>query len=63
MTKQLTTILQKDMSRKEFLMTLGLASASLFGFSTIISMLTGKSVGTMFNHRVTSGYGSSRYGM
>jgi hypothetical protein len=64
MTKPLDTLLQKDMSRKEFLATLGFGLASVMGLSTVIHMLTGKSVTSHigFNSAQTSGYGSSAYG-
>jgi hypothetical protein len=55
----LQQLLQKEMSRKEFIATLGFGAASLFGFSSLITMLNG------FNtkqHKVAAGYGSSSYG-
>ena len=55
-------LMQKEMSRKEFLLTLGLGMASIFGFSTIIHLLTGKSVESRFKQRVGSGYSSNDYG-
>ena len=55
-------LLQKEMSRKEFLLTLGLGVASIFGFSTIIHMLTGKSISSHINKQVDDGYGSTEYG-
>lgn len=58
MQKHLEEILSKEMSRKEFLATVGLGLASVMGFSSIIKMLTGK-------HQQQSsgfGYGSSAYG-
>ena len=61
-TKPLEQILQKEMSRKEFLTTLGLGMASIMGFSTIIHLLTGKSVHSHLGQRVGSGYGRSAYG-
>ncbi len=61
MNKPITTLLQREMSRKEFLMTVGFGTASVMGFSTIIKLLTGKSADGRFGH-VISGYGSSAYG-
>lgn len=61
MTKHLDTLLQKEMSRKEFLLTLGLALGSIMGFSTIIHLLTGKSLHKSTS-RSSTGYGSSPYG-
>ncbi|HSX33023.1 MAG TPA: hypothetical protein VLF91_01655 [Candidatus Saccharimonadales bacterium] len=58
MHKQLEAIMQKEMSRKEFLATLGFGVASVFGFSSVLRLLNGKShVG-----QVTRGYGNSAYG-
>jgi len=62
LTANLQPLLQKEMSRKEFMLTLGLGVASIFGFSTIIHMLTGKSVESRFKQRVSDGYSSSNYG-
>jgi hypothetical protein len=59
MPKPIDALLQKEMSRKEFLMMLGFGLASVMGFSTILRLLTGKSLDR--NHAV-SGYGSSSYG-
>ena len=62
MTRPLDQLLQREMDRKEFLLTLGFGLASLFGFSTIIHLLSGK--GSTRDHYTirTSGYGSSDYG-
>ncbi len=63
MTKQIDTLLQREMTRKEFIATLGLGMASVLGFSHIIQLLTGKSLHRQFGQRPTSaGYGSSPYG-
>jgi hypothetical protein len=62
MHKQLDTLFQKEMSRKEFLATLGLGVASIMGFSTIIKLVTGKSVDSHLGQRTGLGYGSSPYG-
>jgi hypothetical protein len=51
-------VLHKDMTRKEFLATLGFGIASLFGFATVIRFLLGKQHGGSVN----MGYGSSTYG-
>lgn len=40
---QFSNLLEKEISRKEFLITLGLGIASILGFSTIIKLLFGKS--------------------
>lgn len=64
MTKHVSDLLQKEVSRKEFLGMSGLAVASIFGFGSAIKLLTGKSfesaAGKHLN--VSSAYGSSAYG-
>jgi hypothetical protein len=59
MNRQLGNIMQKEVTRKEFLGMSGLAVASIFGFGTIIKLLTGKS---LHANTFSSGYGSSAYG-
>jgi hypothetical protein len=52
--------MQKEMSRKEFLATLGFGLASIMGFSSIIHLLTGKSFS---HHGLTNhGFGNGAYG-
>jgi hypothetical protein len=58
MNKPLQTLMQKEMTRKEFLGTLGLAVGSVLGFSSVIRMLNGKNQ----LHSQSTGYGSSVYG-
>lgn len=60
--QNLQPLLQKEMTRQEFLLTLGLGVASIFGFSTIIHLLTGKSVESRFKQRLGSDYSASSYG-
>jgi hypothetical protein len=43
MNTHLSNLMQKEVSRKEFLGLVGLAVLSLFGFDTIIKLLTSKS--------------------
>lgn len=62
MNKQIDTLFQKEMSRKEFLATLGFGLASVMGFSNIIHLLTGKSVDSHLRRQSGVGYGSSPYG-
>jgi hypothetical protein len=65
MSKPIDALLQKEMSRKEFLATLGFGLASVMGFSTLLHLLTGKSFSSQLEHHqseVNSGYGSSVYG-
>lgn len=63
MNAHLSNLMEKEVSRKEFLGMLGLATASIFGFGTLLKVLTGKSLDT---HRALTssefGYGSSAYG-
>lgn len=61
MQKQLQTLFQKEMTRKEFLATLGFGMASMMGLSSLIKMATGKSLSPLGKHS-DSGYGSSAYG-
>lgn len=67
MNKQVSTLLEKQMTRKEFMATLGFGAATVFGFGSIIKVLTGAANPT--TSRVASGqksasrgYGSSAYG-
>lgn len=63
MNKPIDALLQKEMSRKEFLATLGFGLASILGFSTIIHLLTGKTFSSHIKGQTaTSGYGASVYG-
>jgi len=57
MNKHLSALMQKEMTRKEFLTTLGLGVATILGFGSLIKLVTGKSL-----HSTSSGYGSSAYG-
>lgn len=60
MNAHLSNLMDKEISRKEFLGMSGLAIASIFGFGSLVKLLTGKSL--MGNHHMSSGYGSSAYG-
>lgn len=62
MNKPITALMQKEMSRKEFLVALGLGTASIMGFSTIIRILTGKSIDSHLGRHISGGYGYSSYG-
>lgn len=56
--KQLVNdLLSKEMSRKEFLSTVGLGIISIIGFSSLIKLLDGKTYKSQ-----SAGYGSSSYG-
>ena len=61
---QLNNLMEKEMSRKEFLATLGFGVASILGFSTILKFLFNKG---QHSHGVSSAntpmtYGASVYG-
>lgn len=58
----LEDILNKEMSRKEFLTTVGLGIASLFGMSTILHFLLGRRTSGSTAAQAKLGYGSSVYG-
>ena len=63
MNAHLSSLMDKEVSRKEFLGMSGLAIASVFGLSTIVKLLTGKSLaGHPQLQHVSNGYGSSAYG-
>jgi hypothetical protein len=57
-------LLDKEMSRKDFLLTLALGVASVIGFSSIIHIFTGKSVDSHLEQRFSqaSNSKSSSYG-
>jgi hypothetical protein len=57
MDKPLQTLLQKEMTRKEFLGTIGLAAASILGFSSVVRLLNNKHQSSS-----QSGYGARTYG-
>ena len=63
MKQQLDELLQKDMTRQEFIATLGLGIISILGFSSILKFLL---EGTNPSHKAASpsrhGYGASSYG-
>ncbi len=59
-SQQVSQIMGKEVSRKEFLGMSGLAVASLFGFGTAIKLFTGKSI--TGNQNAGRGYGASAYG-
>jgi hypothetical protein len=56
---QINELMEKEMSRKEFLATLGFGIASAMGLSAILKFLLGKK-DTPQN--ASLGYGSSSYG-
>ena len=62
MNERINVLVQKEISRKEFLGMSALAVGSIFGFGTIIKLLTGKSLSLPQNHGSLVGYGGGSYG-
>jgi len=62
MNAHLSSLMDKEVSRREFLGMSGLAVASIFGFGSLIKLLTGKSLSGQHGLSATGGYGSSAYG-
>lgn len=66
MNAHLSSLLDKEISRKEFLGMSVLAIASVMGLGTIIKLFTGKSLGShpQLQHlsNNSAGYGTSAYG-
>jgi len=60
MTKPLDLLMQKEMTRQEFLVTLGLGVVSIMGFGKIIELLTGHSVHRNVSQKL--GYDDGTYG-
>ncbi len=61
MQKQISGLLDKEMTRKEFMATLGFGVASIMGFSSILKLLTASHANSSYS-KVSKGYGSSPYG-
>jgi hypothetical protein len=59
--KVLNPLLQKEVSRKEFLTMATLGIASLTGIGTVLDLFTGSSIKQRLG-QYTTGYGSSAYG-
>jgi hypothetical protein len=59
--EKINELMQKDMTRREFLAAAGLGLASIFGFAAILRILTGKSLGSS-RQNSTYGYGGGAYG-
>ena len=57
MTKPVDVILAKEMSRKEFLTTVGVGLTMVTGLSSIVNIFGGGKT-----REVTQGYGASAYG-
>lgn len=59
--QKINELMQKDMTRKEFLATVGFGVATIFGFSALLRLLTGKD-NNPFQQQNTLGYGNGAYG-
>ena len=59
--QKLHGLVQKEMTRKEFLATLGFGLATVFGLSTLVRLLTGKD-NNPFQQNSSVGYGGGSYG-
>jgi len=63
MNKQLASLMQQEMTRKEFLTALGFGIATVLGFGSLLRLLTGKQAFPIQQHStVSNGYGSNAYG-
>ena len=62
MQKTVSQLMEREMTRKEFVAALGLLTVSVFGFGPLVELLTGKSVQREIHHHVKHGYGVSAYG-
>ncbi|QQS20251.1 hypothetical protein IPL85_02265 [Candidatus Saccharibacteria bacterium] len=59
MKQQIDAIMQREVSRKEFLGMSGLAVASIFGLGSILKLANGQG---LFANKASRGYGSTPYG-
>ncbi|HET7302354.1 MAG TPA: hypothetical protein VFI74_03440 [Candidatus Saccharimonadales bacterium] len=57
--RQLDNIVNREVTRKEFLATMGFGIASILGFSTLLKLLFGRG---SEQHRSSFGYGDGVYG-
>ena len=60
--KKIHDLMQKEMTRKEFLATLGFGVASIFGFATVLQLLGKKNPLEQQHNQVSLGYGGGAYG-
>lgn len=58
--KQLNTVLQKEVDRKDFLKHVGIAAAAVVGVPTLLRVVSQGNLGPVRSGSV--GYGSSAYG-
>jgi len=59
MQKQMSTLMQREMTRKEFLATVGFGVATVMGMGSILKFVK-PSFGSQI--KVSNGYGSRNYG-
>jgi hypothetical protein len=57
MHKQLDTLLQQEMTRREFMTTIGFGAVSLLGFGSLLRLLKGDSSVLPRSSSVRRGYG------
>lgn len=62
MNRNVQQVMQKEMSRKEFLTTFGFGVASLFGLGTLLRLMGHHPVSQQHANNSSMGYGSSVYG-
>lgn len=63
MQKQLDTLLQREMTRKEFMATVGFGAASVLGLGTLLKLVnTGAAGRPTGRSNIKNGYGSRAYG-
>jgi len=62
MLKPIDQLMQKDMTRKEFLSTLGLGIVAILGFGRVVEMLSGHSVKKNISNHSSLSYNSRDYG-
>ncbi|HEY5668328.1 MAG TPA: hypothetical protein VIR03_04160 [Candidatus Saccharimonadales bacterium] len=56
---RINNLMEKEMTRKEFLATLGFGAATIMGFSTLLQLLGKKNP---FHQTSSFGYGGGAYG-
>ena len=62
MPKPIDRLMQRDMTRKEFLSTLGLGIVAILGFGRVVEMLSGHSINKNISNRSSLGYSNGDYG-